>query len=379
MRKALLFAPMGSVHRRFNKANIVALQECGFEIHLLANFNDNVGAEQLNSDFATSCKKNNIKIHSFPFKRSSLFKNLKLLKYIRSLLRDYDYDIVHAHTETGGLLLRLVKDIKLKTKYIYTPHGMSFYKGSSLLSQIVYKPIEKWICNGMDSNLAMNMEEYKNLITWKPSSAQFVNGIGLDTSKIKNIDNNIGVSVRVEFNIPNDIPVFLSIGELNENKNHIIVLKAMAALSKEYNYRYIICGVGELKNKLEDFIKNNGLQEKVIFAGFRTDIPAIISASDCFIFPSFHEGLPVSMLEAMTGGLPLIASKIRGNMDLVTDNYNGFLFDPKDHHKLYQILKSFLDQPNIKSKIGVVNVSLANNYSFDVVKNQLKDIYRKSC
>ena len=104
MKKALLLAPMGSVHRRFNKANIEALKDLSYEVHLLANFSDGDGAESKNSFFAKNCEENGIKIHSIPFSRHSLLKNIKYVKSIKKLFKEEEFDIIHAHTETGGLL-----------------------------------------------------------------------------------------------------------------------------------------------------------------------------------------------------------------------------------------------------------------------------------
>jgi len=375
MKKALLLAPMGSVHRRFNKANIDALQSLGVQVHLLANFSDGEGAEQQNSTFALECDRKGIVIHSLPFRRSSLIKNVKIINDVKKILREHKFNIVHAHTETGGILLRLCYNVKSNSRFFYTPHGMSFYKGSGLLSQLVYKPIEHWICNGMDYNFAMNFEELEYLRKWKNSSANYVHGIGLNIKRFRCPENNARYTIRKEFDIPEDSKVLLSIGELNHNKNHKVVIKALSEILPEKRPYYIICGVGDLKKHLIRLCEKLGVYEKVIFAGFRSDISNIISACDIFVFPSFHEGLPVSVLEAMAGGLPTIVSKIRGNVDLVKDGENGFLFEPRDFKSLAVKIHSLLINEELRGIMGNMNIQIANNYGFDVVKDELKYFY----
>lgn len=377
MKKALLFAPMGSVHRRFNKANIQALQELGYEVHLLANFSDGDGPETHNSEFSHECIIEGIKIHSLPFHRGSLFKNIKLLPLIKKILNKEHFEIVHSHTETGGILLRLCKSVQNDTKFFFTPHGMSFYKGSSIISQCVYKPIERWICNGMNVNIAMNNEELENLKNWDVKSAKFVHGIGLNIDRMRVSSEKSRIIIRNELGIPGDSLMILSVGELNTNKNHSAVIKALSLL-KEKDFYYVICGVGDLKDQLIKLAQSCGLESKVIIAGYRSDIPNVVSAADMFVFPSFHEGLPVSVLEAMAGGLPVIASAIRGNVDLIKDGVNGYLFNPQNNMDISLVIEKLITSASLREKMGCLNKQLAESYSFEVVKNELIDIYRNN-
>ena len=96
MKKALIMAPMGSVHRRFNQPNIKALLDLGYEVHLLANFEDGEGAESNNSTYAEAEKSRGIIIHSLPFARHSLLKNINNVFRTRELLKDNHFDIIHA-------------------------------------------------------------------------------------------------------------------------------------------------------------------------------------------------------------------------------------------------------------------------------------------
>lgn len=221
--KALLLAPMGSIHRRFCKANIQALKELGYKVELCANFENGEGVESHNKKYAEDCERQNIKVHFIRFKRHSLWSCLFCIKALKQLLQEQNYDIVHAHTETGGLLLRLAGEISGK-KY-YTTHGMSFWKGSSIKSQMVYKPIERWICEGMDQNLGMNCEEFETLNSWCKDSANFVHGIGLDLKRIQTPVHS-RVYVRKNFIVEEGKKLIVSVGELNDNKNHIAVIKA---------------------------------------------------------------------------------------------------------------------------------------------------------
>ena len=186
MKKVLLFSPTGSIHTRFNTANIKAIDELGYELHLLANFENGPGPEGKNEAFAKSCNEQGYYVHNIPFSRAGSFKNIAYVSELKKFLRKEQFDIVHAHTETGGLLLRLASSAKGSSRFIYTAHGMSFWKGCPLKNRLIYKTIEWWICRGMDMNLGMNQEEVDVLRKWNSKTAAYVHGIGLNLERFQN-------------------------------------------------------------------------------------------------------------------------------------------------------------------------------------------------
>lgn len=373
MKKALMLAPMASVHRRFNGANITALQELGYQVELCANFEDGDGPEVHNQKFKEDCVSKGIICHSILFERHSLIGCLKCLPALKDLLKKENYDIIHAHTETGGLLLRMVG--KISGKKFFTPHGMSFWKGSSMKSQLLYKPLERLICSGMEQNLGMNIEEFEYLANWNSHSANYVHGIGLNVQRIQSPLRD-KESLRCEFGILPHEMMIVSIGELDDNKNHVTVIKALSKIEHR-DYKYVICGVGPNKDFLLEEASKLGIGNNVILAGYRSDIPDILNAADLFVFPSYHEGLPVSALEAMAAGLPILCSKIRGNVDLIKDKINGYLFVPTDIDTLSRKLSILMNDAIIRKEMGNKNKEIVKEFSMESVTTELKFIYSK--
>lgn len=373
MKRALMLAPMGSVHRRFNKANIDALQAMGYEVELCANFENGEGPEIHNRKYAEECTKNGIKIHSIPFARHSLTGSLRCLPQLKELLRTERYDLVHTHTETGGLLLKLAHCVKGRTKFFYTPHGMSFWKGSGLKSQLVYKPLERWICSGMDMNLGMNLEEVENLHRWNKKTGVYVHGIGLNVSRMRSPIRK-REDLREEFGLADGDKFIASIGELDDNKNHITVIRALALLGRK-DLKYVVCGVGPNRDMLMREAERMGLKDNVLLAGYRSDIPDVLNAADIFVFPSFHEGMPVSALEAMACGLPVICSQIRGNVDIVEEGENGYLFAPADSDALSRKIGLLMDDADKRKTMGAKNRKIVEDFSLETVTEELKRIY----
>lgn len=374
--KALLLAAMGSVHRQHNKANIKALKEIGAIIYLAANFGTDTPREKNNIQFVAECKRDGINIIDIPFRRGGFITNIFQIPVLNKFLKREKFDIVHVHTETGGFMLRLscLIQSKCNTKFVYTPHGMSFWKGSSLKSQLVYRPLERWICSAMDMNLGMNMEEVENLKRWNKRTAHYVHGVGLNVARMQNPTRS-REQMREEFGLTESDKFIASIGELDDNKNHITVIKALATLGRK-DFKYVVCGVGPNKDMLLAEAEHMGLKENVILAGYRSDIPDVLNAADIFVFPSFHEGMPVSALEAMACGLPIICSEIRGNVDIIREGDNGYLFQPSDVETLARKLEYLLDDAEKRKIMGLKNKENVKDFSLESVTEELKRIYK---
>lgn len=135
-----------------------------------------------------------------------------------------------------------------------------------------------------------------------------------------------GQRIRKELGIPLNAKVILSVGEVNKNKNHKVGIEALAKLRDKNTY-YVICGRGPLMKAHKELAQSLGVGDRVIFTGYRTDVADFYKMADVFLFPSFREGLPVAVMEAMASGLPVVATRIRGSSDLVQQ---GDLFEPTD-------------------------------------------------
>ena len=161
---------------------------------------------------------------------------------------------------------------------------------------------------------------------------------------------------------------------MDDNKNHITVIRALAKLGRK-DFKYVVCGVGPNKDMLLAESVSLGLKENTILAGYRSDISDILNAADIFVFPSYHEGMPVSALEAMACGLPVICSEIRGNVDIVRDGDNGFLFEPSNIDTLSQKLVYLMDDVSTRETMGAKNKELVKAFSLEAVTEELRKIY----
>ena len=317
------------------------------------------------------------KVHEMPFSRSPFSKNnLKAYKMLKKLVETENYNIVHTHTPNASMIARLAccKVRKQGTRVFYTAHGFHFFKGAPLKNWLMYYPIEKICARFTDVLITINKEDYalaqKKMHAKKVS---YVPGVGIDLSKIQNIECDRN-EVRKSMGVPEDCVLLLSIGELNVNKNHQVVVKALAKLNNK-NFHYAVAGLGDQKENLLNLAKELGVENQFHLLGYRTDALKLYRAADIFVFPSFREGLSVSMMEAMASGCPIVCSKIRGNVDLVENEKGGYQFEPNDENLLSCHIQFLIDNPSRWGDMGNANIQKVKNFGLESVLNKMKDVY----
>lgn len=308
------------------------------------------------------------------FKRNPLHPgNFSAFRKLKKLIDNNEFDIIHCHTPVGGFLGRLaaLKARKSGTRVYYTAHGFHFYKGAPLKNWLFYYPVEKICSFFTDALIIINRDDY-NLAKKRMRSGwiKYVPGVGIDLSRFenKNTDRN---AKRQEIGVPEDAILLLSVGELNENKNHQIIVKALARLNNP-NVHYAIAGIGDKEAELLRLADELGVSEQLHLLGYRNDIPELNFSADVFCFPSVREGLSVSLMEAMACGLPVVCSRIRGNTELIDEN-GGILFDSNNAEYCYQAIRDILSCD--LRQMGEYNKKRVKNYSIENVIKQMKCLY----
>ena len=248
-------------------------------------------------------------------------------RIVKALIDTGNYNMIHCHSPIGGVVARLAaKEARKRgTKVIYTAHGFHFFSGASRKAWLLYYPIEKFCAGYTDLLITINQEDYKIGKTLGAKKTVYVPGIGVHIDEIKNLAVD-RASKRAELSYQDSDFVFMSTGQVSLRKNHEVVIKAMALL-QDHNIKYLIVGFGEEEKRLKRLVKELGVDNCVRFVGYRSDVKELLHVVDAFVFPSRQEGLPVALMEAMAVGLPIVASRIRGNVDLIADGVNGYLVD----------------------------------------------------
>lgn len=301
--------------------------------------------------------------------------NFKAYKFLKKLYKQNKYDLIYCQQPTGGMLGRLIGK-KYHIPVVYTAHGFFFFNGNSKLKNLIFKTAEKYMARYTNVLITMNDEDFEASKRWKAKSKYKIHGIGLDVQKYKNFETS--VSIRDEFGIALEDKIILSVSEFIHRKNYHTMLKTIAELSKERNdFKYVLCGTGELLEDMKEYAGELGISDKTIFLGYRKDIDKIMDESDIFFHESFHEGLTMGIMEAMYFSLPVVTSNVRGNKDLIDEN-GGFLTEPTDIEMQKNALISLLDNGQLRKQMGEYNKAKVKDYYLDSVRSELKEIYKQN-
>lgn len=381
-KRALIVSHVASMIDLFNRRNINILQAMGYEVHIACNFdNGNVTSQEHVEIFKQEMKKQGVKCHNIPFTRKVVDINNMSKAYMKMtyLLSQYSYELIHCQAPISGVITRLAarKFRRGGAKVIYVAHGFHFLKGGPIKNWLLYYPIE-YICSKFtDCIVTINKEDYyraRGFYKKGKGHVELIPGVGIDVEKFRR-DTNNRAELLSSFGIPIDSKVIVTVGELVPGKNHITALKAFAKANFKDAY-YVICGIGRYEHELRRIVKSLNINDKVIFAGFRSDIREINHASTLFLFPSLREGLPVSVMEAMAAGLPVICSDVRGNRDLIVNGKGGFVIDKYNIEGFSKAIKDLLYNEKDIETMRDFNRKKIAEYDMNIVDKKMSEIYR---
>lgn len=370
-KKVLFVATVVKAHINvFHKPYLKWFKENGFETHVCA-FNDYENPEECVIPFCDF-------YYNVPFSRSPFrFSNTKAFRQLRNIINSYDFDIIHCHTPTAGVLTRIaaINARKNGSAIIYTAHGFHFYKHAPL-SMWCFYPIEKILSDYADALITINHDDY-NLALKKNFCRKGricrIDGIGVDTSRFLNCDSD-KYQKRREFGIPENAFVIISAAELNKNKNYTASITAFAKADIPDSY-FVICGEGKLKNQYINLAASLNVSDRVIFAGYRSDMPEMYHMSDVFIFTSKREGFGNACIEAMASGLPIIVSDTRGTREYAENGKNAFVFDADDSDGFSEALKTLYSNQNLRSEMSKESIRSALKFDISNSVSEMADIY----
>ena len=375
MSKILFISNLSNRITSFVTASIEAAHSLDIEFYQAANWG-NTEISQIQSDE----QQYGIHIKSFPFSRNPLSKsNFKAYKELVQFIKTEKIDYIHCNTPTGGLLGRLAgKKCKVK-KVIYQAHGFHFYKGAPLKNWLLYYPVEKWLAHYTDALITINNEDFerakKKFKLRNHGKVYYVPGVGIDTTQY-NLDEKLREGKRRELGLNEGDIAVISMGDLIERKNYDTAIRAIAE-ANEPKLQYFICGKGPEEEKLKALTESLGVTKQIHFLGFRSDIKELLTAADIFLFTTKQEGLPRSMMEAMASGLPCIASKIRGNTDLLDGTDGGFLCKTTDVSDYAEKLKILASDKDLRKTMGRINLVTIHGFNSETVSKEIVKIYEQ--
>ena len=300
--------------------------------------------------------------------RKVLFKDLyNLIKFAKK----NSVDIIHAHGKGAGLIGRIIKLFLMKP-LIYTFHGIHI-DCLNKFEKFIYKLYENitgWIDDEKVFVSFSELNQAKKINIFIGKTFSVINNSSKKMPLIhKNTKND-----NFKIGIPNTKKNIISLCRLVDQKNIYEIFNIAKNLN---NYNFIVLGDGYLYKKAKYFLKIKKI-ENVFLLGNKKDIFKYLEESDLFLSTSLYEGHPISILEAMSIGMPIVASKVTGNIDTIKNNHSGYLYELGDIKQASKFIKDIIENEKLKLKFS--NNAYKRHrelFSTQKMKNSYISLYNK--
>jgi len=312
----------------------------------------------------------NDRFFKLPHRKFSILFFFRLVSFIR----ENKIDIIHAHGKGAGIYARLIKIFIPKIKVIYTWHGLHIDKYNSL-EKFLYIMIEKFL--SMFTDLFINVSESERNICAKNNIYKIEKSIVINNGIKDNFNSADKNSLRKSLNLPLDKFLIINISRFDKKNNLKAFINIVSLFISDSNFLFLLCGDGEEKenilNKIEEKKLNN-----IILTGIINNPVEYLSASDLYLSTSIYEGLPYSLIEASMCGLPIIASDVVGNNDIVLNNVNGFLYELNDLNNVVKLILKIKEDKALYNELSLNSRRIfLDKFKEEKMINELKKIYQE--
>ena len=376
MNKVLILTTIGGFLPQFEMNDVAVLQKLGYEVHYASNFNNPVYDVDRAKLLAMGIKLHQIEIQKSPL---HIFRNIKALRQIIGIMSAEQIGIYHFHNPMGGVLGRVAALFYGKPGYIiYTAHGFHFFQGAAWMNWILFYPVERLLARNTNCLITINKEDYNRAGRFRlryPQRVVRIPGVGIDLGRFRQTEG-MREQIRRELGIEDGTFYILSVGEVNANKNHEVILRAMAGL-KDTRIHYGICGIGNRESFLGKLAAELGVDNQFTLFGYKNDIPRMLHCADCFAFPSKREGLGMAAIEAMAVGIPLITSDCRGTREYMKDGITGYVCYAGDEQEYGEAIRKMMDSPEKRVEMSAACRKRAKKFNIKRTNAIMTEIYRE--
>jgi glycosyltransferase involved in cell wall biosynthesis len=289
---------------------------------------------------------------------------------LRALLRHERIDLVHAHSPVAAAAARLVAG--RRTRIVYTEHNVwSRYHRATRAANLATFPRNDHVFAVSEMVRASIRYPASMRLLPMPPLETLHHGLDPATAAAWN-----GDGVREELGIPAGAPVIGSIANFKVAKDHATLLRATARVRQAVpGVRLLLVGQGPLEAETRRLAVELGVDESVVFAGFRTDARRLAASFDVFTLSSTYEGLPIALVEAMALGRPAVVTAVGGTPEVVTDGVDGLLVPSRDPAALADGLLRLLDDPALRERIGAAARLRAAAFDIRTAVARMEQVY----
>jgi len=303
----------------------------------------------------------------------------RILRHIKDILNNKNIDILHTHRYKENILGALLKKNGIVQHLIQTVHGINEpLKGIKILKAKLYSYLNLYYTRKYFDKVLTVSFDIQNKMSGRIDPDRLVtihNAIDPDSLTIKRTADKI----REELGIEENQPIIGTAGRMVPIKGYDIFLDmAKIILEKKPESRFLLVGDGPLKQELEDIAQKLGIENMVIFPGFRDDIIDIINCFDIFVISSYHEGIPMVLLEAMALRKAVVATSVGGINEIIENDVSGILVNPGDAKALSEACIKVMDNINLKKNLEIeAKRRIDMEFSSNILKTRVLNLYQE--
>ena len=332
-------------------------------------------------------KENGIDVESTAITRRSIvlfplfvYDVLRTLFKLLRIIKSREIDIIHTHL-TDSSIYGVIAGKILGKPVIVTIHN------NIIMPYKRWAPIRNWLRKkatkamfsqaavviGVGDDIGKSMRE-QGLLSERTPIAIILNGVDYDKfAQPRNVEQ-----IRESLELPSGSKVISCVSRLEISKGQTYLIQATARLKEKFPLlRVLLVGDGSLLQELQEQAKQAGVLEQVRFLGRRSDVPEILAASDIFVLPSIHEGVPLVVLEAMASQKPVVATNIPGTRELIADGDDGFLVTAKDDVSLAERIDELLSNPDFANSMGkTAQAKVERQFTAKMMVKKVETVYQ---
>ena len=310
----------------------------------------------------------------------NLVKDIRAFFKLIHVLRTNKYDVVHTHGSKAGVIGRLAAALSRVPIILFTVHGWGLKAGSFFVCSI-FRLIERILAVFTTKILFQTQADMTeaNFYRIGKSNQYVLIGNGINLRPFIYYNKERARRVKEELRAVDKLIVG-TVGRVSMQKNPVGFINIAAQVLKQRDdVIFIFVGGGEMLGDMEDLVKKHNLENSVLFMGVRDDVPEVMANFDVFVLTSLWEGMPRSLIEAMSLSKPVVVSAIGGIGELVTDGDNGFVVPVSEAPRYADRIAYLLNNPRVAKRIGQCAFKKAEEYDYDKVVETVKRIYLDLC
>lgn len=301
----------------------------------------------------------------------------RAFKGMQAILSHKPVQILHSHSQFGDVVALLFKLSKSPVILRTVHHGYHLEWSKRPLRRLLFTnllfPLFFTIEIGVSRSIVENLNR-RWLARLLGRQAIWVRN-AIDLNRFTNVKVD-PIEKRISLGLPPDALVVGSVGRLVEGKGYDVLIEGAAlVLNKLPQAYFLLIGDGELANSLKELAQHLKIAGHVVFTGPRSDIEELLGCMDLFVLASLWEGLPTVILESMASGVPVVATDIPGNREIIQDQVNGWLVPPNNPEALADTIINALQEPSVRRKCAYHALGTVKAFSINAVASEHEALY----